>query len=146
MITLRNYRSAVLAILFCLGVAATAEDMLTPGRYEVSTTTVYVDVQIPESTIITQNCLTAEDLESGAGTILAGLPENQNCQIGEFVMAEGVLDMTMSCSAEDGDMNMVTGGTYTTSGYELTSDVTVTVGDQSVMMHSKVQATRMGDC
>jgi hypothetical protein len=120
--------------------------MLTPGRYEVSTRTEYVDVPIPETTITTQNCLTAEDLEAGAGNILAGLPENQNCEIGEFVMAEGALTMTMSCAADDGDMNMVTSGTYTASDYELTSDVTVTVGDKSVVMHSTVQGTRVGDC
>jgi hypothetical protein len=148
--TLRNYRPAMLAVLLGASTAAAAsaeaDDMLAPGRYEVDTRTEYVDVPIPETTITTQNCLTAEDLEAGAGNILAGLPANQNCQIGEFVMAEGALDMTMSCAADDGDMDMVTSGTYTSNGYEMTSNVTVTVGDKSIVMQSTVQGTRVGDC
>ncbi|MFV2089750.1 MAG: DUF3617 domain-containing protein [Pseudomonadales bacterium] len=118
----------------------------TPGRYEVSTQTEYIDVEVPETTITTQSCLTAEDLEAGAATLFAGLPKSQNCEVEDFVMAGGVISMTLSCAAPDGDMNMVTSGTYTSSGYSMTSNVTITVGDSAVEMHSEILGTRVGDC
>jgi hypothetical protein len=146
-----NHKLPALMLLLLFSAASTPaaagdSPLPTPGRYEVSTHTSYIDVAIPDTTITTRNCLTEEDLQAGAATIFAGLPEDQNCEVSDFVMAEGNISMTLSCAAPDGDMHMVTSGTYTPDGYNMTSKVTVSVGDSTVEMRSEIVGTLVGDC
>jgi len=121
-------------------------DQPNPGKYEVTTVTTYTDVPIPDTTVTTQNCLTQEDLDQDPASIFAGLPDGKSCEVGEFGMADGKIRIHVNCSAPDGDMVMITEGTYATEGYDMTSKVTVAVGEQKVEMNSTIQGKRLGDC
>ena len=123
-----------------------AQDKPVPGRYEVTTVTTYTDVPLPDTTVTIENCLTREDLDKDPASIFAALPEGKSCEVGEFQMSGGKISMRLSCSASDGNMVMITGGTYDKEGYDMVSDVTVTVGEQQVEMRSTIHGRRLGDC
>jgi hypothetical protein len=126
--------------------AVMAQDQPVPGHYEVTTTTTYTDVPVPDTTVTTQNCLTQDDLDRDPASIFAGLPDGKSCEIGEFEMAAGTIRVYVNCSAPDGDMVMITEGTFDNAGYNMLSNVTVTVGEQQVKMQSAIKGKLLGDC
>ena len=144
----RNAWPRVLLSAACLVLTTPviAQNQPTPGLYEVTTTTKYTDVPLPDETVTTSNCLTREDLDRDPASIFAGLPDGKACDIGEFTMGAGEMAMDVSCKAPDGDMVMVTRGTFDASGYNMVTDVTVTVGEQQVKMQSTSIGKLMGDC
>ena len=127
-------------------VLAAAGAQPTPGQYEVTTLTRYVDVELPDTTVTTQNCLTAEDLAKDPASVFAALPDGKTCSVGEFEMADGVIRMQISCAAPDGELVMVTEGSYEEAGYDMNSTVTITAGEQQVEMHSTIRGKLLGDC
>lgn len=138
------------SLIFVLGLASStavlAADLPAPGHYEVSTSTSFSDGTLPDTTVTTQNCLTREDLEKDPASVFADLPEGKNCEIGEFVMEGGEISMRVSCAAADGNMVMTITGSYEDETYQMVSDVVVSVGEQSVIMQSKINGKRVGDC
>ena len=142
--------AAILVALAAVGPAPAlgqAQDQPAPGLYEVTTTTVYTDVpDMPDTTVTTQTCLTREDLDSDPASVFAGLPEGRSCKVGEFVMDAGNIQLNVDCSTPEGDMVMVTSGTYGGQGYDMVTDVTITVGEQSVKMQSTITGRLLGDC
>lgn len=133
--------------LFTIGApVALAQEQPVPGQYEVTTTTTYTDVPVPDTTVTTRNCLTQEDLEQDPASIFAGLPDGKSCDIGDFEMTDGTIRMHVNCVAPDGDMIMITQGDYDSAGYNMMTNVTVTVGDQQVKMQSVIEGKLLGDC
>ena len=139
--------SAAILVALAAAVPVSAQDQPAPGLYEVTTTTVYTDVpDMPDTTVTTQTCLTKEDLDSDPASVFAGLPEGRSCKVGEFVMDAGNIQLNVDCSTPEGDMVMVTSGTYGGQGYDMVTDVTITVGEQSVKMQSTITGRLLGDC
>jgi hypothetical protein len=138
----------IVLLLSALGLAgaALALDLPAPGHYEVTTTTHFSDDIMPDTTVTTQNCLTAEDLERDPASVFADLPEGRSCSVDEFVMEDGVIAMRISCSAADGGMDMTVNGSYQDETYQMVSDVVVSVGDQTVSMQSTIDGKRLGEC
>lgn len=136
---------SILALLIVTP-AVMAQNQPVPGQYEVTTTTTYTDVPVPDTTVTTRNCLTREDLDQDPASIFAGLPEGKSCEIGEFEMADGAIRMYVNCSAPDGDMVMITEGAYDDAGYNMLTNVTVIVGEQQVKMQSTIEGKLLGDC
>ena len=128
------------------GMLAAADGQPTPGQYEVTTFTRYIDVELPDTTVTTQNCLTQEDLAKDPASVFAALPDGKTCSVGEFEMADGAIRMQISCAAPDGDLGRVTEGSYNETGYSMNSTVTITAGEQQVEMHSTIQGKLLGDC
>ena len=126
--------------------ASIALALPAPGHYEITTSTHFSDGLMPDTTVTTQNCLTQEDLDKDPASVFADLPEGKSCQVADFVMEDGVIRMQILCAAPDGDMTMTVNGSYESETYEMTSDVLVSVGDQSVMMQSTIDGRRVGDC
>ena len=129
-----------------LATAAMAQDLPSPGHYEVVTTTHFSDGLMPDTTVTTQNCMTQEDLEKDPASVFADLPDGKSCNVAEFLMEGGEIRMQINCAAPDGDMTMTVNGSYLAETYEMTSDVVVKVGDQSVSMQSSIAGKRVGDC
>ncbi|MEJ2087979.1 MAG: DUF3617 family protein [Gammaproteobacteria bacterium] len=127
-------------------VQSAAPDELAPGQYEVTTTTTYTDVPVADSVVTTEHCLTREELNREPASVFAGLPDGKSCEIGEFVMSGGTIRIEVDCAAPDGDMTMITTGSYDAHGYQMVADVTITVGDDQVKTQSKIDARRLGDC
>jgi hypothetical protein len=125
---------------------AGGRDQPAPGQYQVTTTTTYTDVPVPDATVTTEHCLEQADLDRDPASAFTGLPEGRGCDIGEFVMEGGIIRMNVDCSAADGEMVMVTSGTYDADGYQMTAEVTILVGDERVTMQSKIDGRRLGDC
>ncbi len=144
--TRRSSIAALLTGLLCIAGTALALDLPAPGQYEVTTTTHFSDGLMPDTTVTTQNCLTAEDLERDPASVFAGLPEGRSCSVDEFLMEDGVIAMQIACSAEDGDMRMTVEGSYQDENYQMVSDVVITVGDETVSMHSTIDGKRTGAC
>ena len=144
----RVARRAAGGLLLATGLAtvAMAQDLPSPGHYEVTTTTHFSDGLMPDTTVTTQNCMTQEDLEKDPASVFADLPDGKSCNVGEFLMEGGEIRMQINCAAPDGDMTMTVNGSYLTETYEMTSDVVVKVGDQSVSMQSSIAGKRVGDC
>jgi len=139
-------RGTLLVGALLLAGTVLALDLPAPGHYEVTTTTHFSDDLMPDTTLTTQNCLTAEDLEKDPASVFADLPEGRSCSVDEFVMEEGVIAMRISCSAADGDMNMTVNGSYQNETYQMVSDVVVRVGEQTVSMQSTIDGKRVGEC
>ena len=137
---------AVAASMCCMVATTLAADLPAPGHYEVTTTTHFSDGIMPDTTVTTQNCLTAEDLEKDPASVFADLPEGRSCSVDEFLMEDGVIAMQITCAAEDGDMRMTVEGTYQDETYQMVSDVVITVGDEAVTMHSTIDGKRVGEC
>lgn len=125
---------------------ALAGDLPAPGHYEVTTTTHFSDDLMPDTTVTTQNCLTQEDLDKDPASVFADLPEGRACEVEDFLMEEGEIRMRISCAAADGGMTMTVLGSYQDETYQMTSDVVVNVGEQSVSMQSSIDGKRVGDC
>jgi hypothetical protein len=125
---------------------AAGQDQPLAGQYEVTTTTTYTDVPVPDTTVTTQHCMTQEDLDQDPASIFAGLPDGKTCEVGEFLMEAGTIRLHVNCSAPDGDMVMITEGTFDGAGYQMLTDVTVTVGDEQVKMRSTIDGKLLGDC
>ena len=126
--------------------AAMAQDLPSPGHYEVTTTTHFSDGLMPDTTVTTQNCMTQADLEKDPASVFADLPDGKTCNVAEFLMEGGEIRMQITCAAPDGDMTMTVNGSYLAETYEMTSDVVVKVGDESVTMQSSITGKRVGDC
>ena len=139
-------RLSLAAGLMMASTSILARDLPVPGHYEVTTSTTYTDVPLPNTSVTTQNCLTAEDLERDPASVFAELPDGKNCDVDQFEMAAGKISMRVSCNAPDGDMLMVTSGEYDADGYQMVSDVTITVGEQKVVMQSLIEGKLLGDC
>jgi hypothetical protein len=131
---------------FVLTSMALAADLPAPGHYEVTTTTHFSDGLMPDTTVTTQNCLSAEDLERDPASVFADLPEGRSCSVDEFKMEGGDIAMRISCAAADGDMTMTVSGSYQDETYQMVSDVAVSVGDQTVTMQSTINGKRVGEC
>jgi hypothetical protein len=144
----RRHAAAGVLLAGILGalLAGAALALPAPGYYEVTTTTHFSDGLMPDTTITTHNCLTQEDLDKDPASVFADLPEGKSCQVADFAMEDGVIRMQILCAAPDGDMSMNVNGSYENETYQMTSDVTVIVGDQSVSMQSSIDGKRMGDC
>jgi len=144
--------AASAGLLLCLAAAATVtlaadgSDRPVAGAYEITTATTYTDVPLPDTTITTSSCLSAADLERDPASALAALPEGSSCNVVESVMDAGIIEMRIVCDAESSSMIMVTTGSYNTSGWDMASEVTVTVGSDQVKMHSSITGRRTGDC
>lgn len=144
--TRTGMRIALLAGAAGLAGTVLALELPAPGHYEVTTTTRFSDGLMPDTTVTTHNCLTAEDLEKDPASVFADLPEGRSCSVDEFLMEDGVIAMQITCAAEDGDMRMTVDGTYQDETYEMASDVVITVGDEAVTMHSTIDGKRVGEC
>jgi hypothetical protein len=142
----RSVITAVLTGTISLAGSVLAGELPAPGLYEVATTTHFSDGIMPDTTVTTQNCLTAEDLERDPASVFAGLPEGRSCSVDQFVMEDGVIAMQISCEAPEGDMRMTVDGSYEDETYRMVSDVLVTVGDEAVTMHSTIDGKRVGAC
>lgn len=143
----RGWRIAV-GLLLCTATAGSVADTDRPaaGAYEITTATTYTDVPLPDTTITTTSCLSAADLERDPASVLAALPEGAGCSAAESVLDAGVIEMRIVCDTPDGSMVMVATGDYHPGGWNLVSDVTVTVGSDQVKMHSIITGRRTGDC
>ncbi len=138
-----------LALGACLAVTSAvvmARDLPAPGQYEVTTRTSYSSVPLPDTTVTTQNCLTAEDLEKDPASVFAELPEGKSCNVADFTMADGTIRMQVNCEAPDGNLTMTTNGTFDDDGYDMVSNVVVAVGDQEVTMQTITEGKLLGDC
>lgn len=133
-------------LLYATASASAGADRPAGGAYEITTATTYTDVPLPDTTITTTSCLSTADLERDPASALAALPEGAGCSVAESVMEAGVVEMRIVCDTPDGSMVMVTTGDYHTDGWNLVSDVTVTVGSDQVKMHSTIMGRRTGDC
>ncbi|MEM8765842.1 MAG: DUF3617 domain-containing protein [Pseudomonadota bacterium] len=134
------------ALLSLAAGPALARDLPAPGQYEVTTRTTYTSVPLPDATVTTQNCLTAEDLEQDPASVFADLPDGKTCNISNFVMADGEIEMAINCDADDGKLTMITTGTFDDDGYDMVSDVVVAVGEQEVKMQTIIEGKLLGDC
>jgi hypothetical protein len=139
-------------LLLCLAaagsitLAADGSGRPEAGAYEITTATTYTDVPLPDTTITTTSCLSAAVLERDPASALAALPEGSSCNVVESVMDNGVIEMRIVCDADGSSMVMVTTGSYNAGGWDMVSDVTVTVGIDQVKMHSAITGRRTGDC
>ena len=143
---IRLGRLPVLLSLLTAAGMVLALDLPAPGHYEVTTTTQFSDGLMPDTTVTTQNCMTQEDLDRDPAAVFAGLPEGRSCDVSDFLMEGGVISMQINCAAADGDMTMTVNGSYQNETYQMTSDVVISVGEQSVTMHSTIDGKRVGDC
>ena len=120
---------------------AEATDRPAGGAYEITTKTTYTDVPLPET-----SCFSDADLERDPASALAALPEGSSCSVAESVMDGGTIEMRIVCDTTSGSMVMVTTGSYHAAGWDMESDVTVTVGSDQVKMHATIAGRRTGDC
>lgn len=145
----RKRSTRIACVLLAIAAAATAvadPDRPAAGAYEITTATTYTDVPLPDTTITTTSCLSAADLERDPASALAALPEGSSCSVPESVMNGGDIEMRIVCDTTSGSMVMVTTGSYHAAGWDLESDVTVTVGGDQVKMHATIAGRRTGDC
>ena len=132
--------------LLIVAACAFAADKPNPGLYEVTTQMDYTDLPIPATTLTTKNCLTAEDLEGDLSRIFADLPEDQNCEVESFSMADGSISMKLVCATPEGSMTMSTQGSYDSDSYSMTSNVTMEAAGRQMQMNSTIEGVRLGDC
>lgn len=134
------------AVVVSGAMSAMAADGPVPGHYQVTTRTTYTDVPLPPTTVTNETCLTAEDLERDPASAFAALPDGKSCDVSEFEMSGGIFRMRVNCATPEGDMIMITEGSYDASGYLMTSHVEVTAGEQVARMQSEIQGKLLGDC
>lgn len=134
---------ALISTAVLAGTVSAEHHRPNPGEYEVITTSNFNNTPV---TMTTTNCITAEDLDQDPAKIFADSAAAENCDLGEFQMADGVLSMNMSCSADDGGMEMSTDGAYTETGYSMNSIITINAGGTTMTTEASITATRIGDC
>jgi hypothetical protein len=137
---------ALLPVPAARNVLAAEANQPRPGQYEVTIHTTYSELPIPETTVTTTSCLTQEILDQDPSSAFAGLPAENLCELNEFQMASGAISMTVTCTAEDGGLRMITWGSFDDSGYQMTTEVTVDADPGKALLRADTQAVRLGDC
>ena len=137
----------VLLILPLIAVSANSSSPEPePGLYRVTVGVSGQDLppgMVEESV---EQCVTKEDLAADPTSIVGEHAGMEGCSITKHDWANGRISMQMECSIEGAEASAVSRGTYSATGYELITTMTIKFGDTSVDMESFVRGERIGDC
>jgi CCR4-NOT transcriptional regulation complex NOT5 subunit len=94
------------------------------------------------------HCVTPAEAEKPSSEMFAGKANGQ-CKYDDFKMANGRIDATMTCTPQGGTMKMAMNGTYSSTGYDMTMNMTTSNaqmpgGGMSMKAHTK--GARTGVC
>lgn len=94
--------------------------------------------------ITTETCVTQEQIDQGPQTMFDGT--GGDCSYSEFSMDDGVLHAVAQCTGPQGDMVMVTDGTYTATTYSTRMVMESDMGMGPMTMVFTVEGRRLGAC
>jgi len=97
-----------------------------------------------ESGITTETCVTQEQIEQGPQSMFD--QTGGDCSYSEFSMEDGVLHAVAQCTGPQGNMVMVTDGTYTANAYSTTMRMESDMGMGPMTMVFTVEGRRLGPC
>lgn len=97
-----------------------------------------------ENGTTTQTCVTQEQIDQGPQTMFD--QTDGDCSYSEFSMEDGVLHAVAQCTGPQGDMAMVTDGTYTATAYSTTMRMESDMGMGPMTMVFTVEGRRTGPC
>jgi hypothetical protein len=134
-------------LIYLTPLTLSADDELPrTGRYSV-TTEVKSETPLPFKINTTEHCLKTEDFTQDPVGILANQPENaDHCEITQFSMKNGKVELLMNCTPDNGTMNMKITGSYSTTSYSIYSDMQLEMNGLIMNMTSITKAKRLGDC
>ena len=139
-------RTTALSLCLLLGFSLQAHaDQPTPGMYSI-TTTMESDMPIPVPTQTMTECLTEEDIARDPKAFLGSQEGTDDCEIGDYAIADGKMTVSLVCEIAGGQMIMNAEGTYHATGYTMISNVQITAAGMTINMKTTGVGTRIGDC
>ena len=135
-----------LSVLLAVSLQAHA-DQPTPGMYSITTTMesdMPMPVPMPAQTMT--ECLTEEDIERDPKAFLGSQQGTDDCEIGDYAIADGKMTVSLVCEIEGGQMIMNAEGTYDATGYTMISNVQITAAGMTINMKTTGVGKRIGDC
>ncbi|CAN5384258.1 hypothetical protein BH09PSE3_BH09PSE3_18820 [soil metagenome] len=94
------------------------------------------------------HCVTPAETEKPSSEMFAGKANGQ-CKYDNFQMANGKIDASMTCTPSSGTMKMLMNGTYSSTAYEMTMNMTTTnaqIPGGGVSMTAHTKGARTGAC
>ncbi len=109
---------------------------MTPGLWEITTTTHMQGLNIPPST--TTQCLTEDD------TVPRNTQPGQECEITDVSTSSDTVNWRMRCSGQGGQVEST--GHIRYFGDRFEGSVTTVIQDTGMTLESTMKGTRVGDC
>ncbi len=138
-------RSIVLVAALTLPMAAMAETPnIEPGEWEfVSVTQIKGDMEIPDRTETERQCITQEELENDAFTLIE---EEEGCEVlSQQADADG-LSYSMICRAEGGEANIDGNMSFMGERVEGNVDILTQSPMGEISMNTTIEGERIGEC
>ena len=110
----RTLAYSLIVFLACLSPQAQA-DKPTAGMYSI-TTSMESDTGVLVQTDTMTECLTEEDVQRDPDAFVGGREGTENCEVGDYSMEGGKMNMSMICQTPAGELTMKTDGTFHTTG------------------------------
>ncbi|MCH9692888.1 MAG: DUF3617 domain-containing protein [Gammaproteobacteria bacterium] len=139
-----------LSLILVLPLIAVAQDSSAPepeaGLYRVTVGVSGQDLPAGLVNESVEQCVTQEELAADSSSILGEHAGMEGCTISSYEWSDGNINMQMHCALEGVDASAESLGSYTASGYELITTMSIKVGDTTVDMQTFVRGERIGDC
>ncbi len=127
---------------------------LQPGEWE--TTVEVLRMEIPGMpagmnaptvpAVTTRHCLTPEEAAQPNAEFFNGNAAGASCQRENFTIANGQVNGTIVCAAEDATMRSEMNGRFTPDSYEMTARTQTTGQGMTMNGETRIRARRVGDC
>lgn len=140
-----------LALAPCLLLAAAGDVTIAPGKW--TATVEILDITMANAPpgvaaamkgrpITTSYCVTPEQARQG---VRGALRAESGCRFTAFDVIGNRVQTRMSCNRPTGTMTAISGGTYTPTGYAMSSTMSAT-GQMAMTMKSRATGRRIGPC
>ena len=136
-----------LSILIALGIFQSAWAVKPQaGLYEIT-----VKMENPmmglSRTQTSKECITQDQFDEGPEAFLNDQQKESECTMDTYSMADGKIQMSMSCVIPGGGKASMTGtGTYGTDGFTMTNKMQMEAAGIKMDMQTVSEGKRIGDC
>ena len=138
-----SLRHLVAATALGLSFAAAADQPnVQPGQWEFTSTTSFTGMPMPEQTLSSSECVTAEDIAEG----FAFDVDVENCEIQNMDKRPDGMNYTMVCRQEGMEMTMEAELKFMGDRTEGTMDAQTMTPMGPMNMRTVLEGRRVGDC
>jgi hypothetical protein len=136
---------AAAVLLLVSPLIAEGVELPTPGVYTMTVRVSYCDPTNPRVQERIQ-CITADQFAGQPQTFMAVQPDDHECEVLEYRVARGKMDLEMVCTTPEGPAKVTGAGEYSTDGFEFRNTTKVSVGGLDMIVTTVARAARSGDC
>ncbi|MCR9278274.1 MAG: DUF3617 domain-containing protein [Pseudomonadaceae bacterium] len=137
------HMTAAWLLLAAFSASASSAGAFTPGLYEVTSEIAGTAGQSAQH-ITAEHCITdAKAINTSHLTKQFGIAQ---CRTTSQSITSGRISLQVQCGSGANRLTLTGNGTYTRTGYVLTSDIAMKLDNTAVRVTTRLNARRIGDC